>query len=176
MHLRLIGIFDHLLIHEVYYRTASGFQLGRIANDGDVFDLSPIRAGGSMMAGNDNSLQSAGLNEDIARTTSTSLTSDAKDEFMARLTANASPPILPSDLSQHRNASDSSVFLSTETHYNNGLTRNTSSFHQQSPGSLALRIPSEPSSRYQVGGVDAQAFYSPLACVFVAKSVLFPGR
>ncbi|KAF7531708.1 hypothetical protein G7054_g8646 [Neopestalotiopsis clavispora] len=142
-------------------QTRSNFQLGNAPTDGDVFGSSDTEHLGSIQGHRDAAGLHLGLPGDIHHQV------DSGHEVVVT-TGDNDGDMHPASASTLRRNFTSGAMLGSPEARDLGLTTRSASAQilptSQSSGSLMAS-----DSRHQVGGVDAQAFYSPGACVFVAN-------
>jgi hypothetical protein len=147
----------------IYHRSASSFQLGTAPGDGDVFGSSDDGASAmpSFVPGNTYAATRTDKdNEDDA------VRADPANELLLL----SREKRLPVPVAICGSDNNDGLIGSPEPRDSGSRGHSASTYMPSSTThSLVPRTAHREASRYHVGGVDAQAFYSPDACVFVAK-------
>jgi hypothetical protein len=138
---------------------SQAFQVGNVPEDGDVFG-SPTRSAGAPLANPNAQLGITGGINTADRA--------ANEALRLSLSRNENDELsYAQNLRGHQlGADEASVTVRSDQRLAN-FAPGTGELDSQ-PRTLRSR-PSDLGARHQVGGVDAQCFYPPTACVFVAK-------
>ncbi|KAK9777338.1 putative RRM domain-containing protein [Seiridium cardinale] len=170
----------HAMQEAATMRALSRFQVGHAPDDEDVFsqagevrDVAQARSEATL----DRATSRSELQSEVPDRSGIYYGSDNASRFAApdelrpgnRDTQHAVVPDLTSTNLHGRFLAQDDTLATPEPLGSGAMVRSASAYMQSPSYPLTSRSTYSESARHQVGGVDAQAFYPPNACVFVAN-------